>query len=265
MSTSRVLVSHPRSEARLRLICFPSAGSGASMFRQWGARLPNDVEVVGIHLPGREALIAEPLLDSIAELALAVRPAVEPYLNRPYAFFGHSMGAWIAFELARAFAFEGRALPVHFFASARRAPQIRDPRTAIHQLDDNDLVRTVVKLFGGIPAAVLAEPELMQLLLPILRADLTAVETYSYDPGPPLHAAISAFGGQSDEQISLSDLQGWGEQTREPFDVRLFPGGHFYLNEMSGEALCQVIGKCLKTALAMPDEKLEIGAKSSRF
>lgn len=223
------------------------------MYRAWGNYLPQDVEVVGIHLPGREALMGEPLRDSIDALASAVQAATETCLDRPFAFFGHSMGAWIAFELARTFEREGKRVPVHFFASGRRAPQILDPRTAIHQLADEDLVNATTKLFGGIPAAVLAEPELMELLLPVLRADLTAVETYRYLPGPPFRCPLSAFGGQSDSQVSLSDLERWGEQTQLSFDVQLFPGAHFYLNDTSGEALCRVIGKTLQNALTSPD------------
>ncbi len=250
MMSNRIFRPSPNPDARLNLVCLPSAGSGPSMYRAWGKRLPDDVDVIGVHLPGREALIAEPLQDSIESLAATVQPVIEPFLDRPFALFGHSMGAWIAFELTRTLVREGKPLPVHFFASGRRAPQIRDPRTAVHTLDDDELVQKVMSLFGGIPAAVLAEPELMELLLPVLRADLKAVETYHYEPGPMLPCPVTAFGGQADSQVSLLELEGWGEQTQQAFETLLFPGAHFYLNETSGEELCRAIGQRLRYVMA---------------
>lgn len=216
------------------------------MYRAWGQNLPETVDVLGVHLPGREALMGKTLLESIGALAAELQPVIETCIDRPYAFFGHSMGAWIAFELTRSLQRAGKPPPVHFFASGRRAPQILDPRSDLHTLPDDELVQTVMRLFGGIPAAVLAEPELMELLLPVLRADLTAVETYRYAPGPPLPCPISAFGGEEDHQVSLSDLEGWGQQTEHEFDIKQFPGGHFYLNDTSGDALLEVIGSRLE-------------------
>ncbi len=250
MATSRVLCAQPKPDAELRLICFPSAGSGASMFRTWGSFLPQFIEVIGLHLPGRESLMAEPLQDSIEALVAEVRPTVETYLDRPFALFGHSMGAWIAFELLRTLRREGKSMPVHFFASGRRAPQIDDPRSAIHQLPNDDLVQRVLGLFGGIPDAILAEPELLELLLPVLRADLKAVETYEYTPEPQLCCPITAFGGEQDGQVSLADLEGWREQTSRAFNLQRFPGAHFYLNGGSCEALCRTLDISLRNSLA---------------
>jgi medium-chain acyl-[acyl-carrier-protein] hydrolase len=151
------------------------------------------------------------------------------------------MGAWIAFELLRTLRREGRPMPVHFFASGRPAPQLQDQRSAAHLLADGDLVQAVARRFGGIPAAILAEPELLELLLPILRSDLKAVETYVYAPGPPLSCPITAFGGLEDSQVSLADLERWREQTSQTFNLRRFPGAHFYFNDGSSSALCRAI------------------------
>jgi medium-chain acyl-[acyl-carrier-protein] hydrolase len=213
------------------------------MYRTWGTQFPDTVEVIGVQLPGREALIADALQDSIAALVAAVRGSVEPFLDRPFAFFGHSMGAWIAFELTRALRRDGQRMPEHLFASGRRAPQIEASQTLLHKLADEDLVHTVMRLFGGIPDVVRAEPELMALLLPVLRADLKAIETYAYQPDSPLPCPISAFGGLDDHQVSSSDLKAWSEQTQRAFRVRTFPGSHFYLNESSQASLCQAIGR----------------------
>jgi medium-chain acyl-[acyl-carrier-protein] hydrolase len=207
------------------------------MFRSWGAALPPDIEVCALMLPGREALLRErPLIDleQIVEYTLA---AVRPYLDRPFALFGHSMGSWVAFELVRRLRNAGLPAPLHLLASGRRAPPVAVDDTLLHRLPDGELLEEIQRRYGGIPAAVLNEPELLALLLPALRADLTALETYRYRDEPPLECPISTYGGFADPQVPLRDLEAWRPLTAAAFAVRQFPGGHFYLQEEGRAAL----------------------------
>lgn len=218
----------PSPGAAVRLFCFPYAGGGASVFGTWAAALPAAVEVCPVQYPGRGSRIAEAPFRTIDSLARAALPALAPLLDRPFAFFGHSMGALVAFELARLLAAEGRS-PAQLFVSAHRAPQLPDPDEPLHQLPDAELVERLREL-NGTPPEVLAHAELLQLLLPLLRADFEACETYQYAPGAPLPCPISAFGGLRDPHVSREMLDAWGAQTSDGLTVRMFPGDHFFLN-----------------------------------
>ncbi len=222
-----ILRPHPRRRARLRLFCFPYAGGSASLFAPWADDLPDEIEVFPVQLPGRERRLREPLLTRMDALLAALLPAIHPYLDLPYALFGHSMGAVIAFELARQRALPG---PVHLFASARRAPQVPARKSAIHALPDAGFVAEL-RRFNSIPEAVLQNADLRQIFLPILRADFALYETYAYLAGPPLDCSISAFGGCEDVNVTRADLEGWREQTRAGFVLRMFAGDHFFLRD----------------------------------
>jgi medium-chain acyl-[acyl-carrier-protein] hydrolase len=161
--------------------------------------------------------------------------AFRPLLDRPFAFFGHSLGALISFELARQL--RPRYHPSHLFVSGRHAPQLPDPRPPIHQLPDATFVEMLQHRYQGIPKVVLQHAELMELLLPALRADLTIVETYTYTAGQPLDCPISAFGGFQDRNATRSQLAAWGEQTCCSFSLDMFPGDHFFLNDAPGPLL----------------------------
>ena len=211
------------------------------MYREWAFSFPKDVEVMGVQLPGRETRFSEPARDNLLELAEELEAGLGPYFDRPFAFFGHSLGAWIAFEVVRALRRQQQPLPAHLFVSARRAPQITERFPPLHGLTDQELIDTVQQRYGGIPAAVLADADLMQLLLPVLRADLKAAENYQYGDEAPMSLPISAFGGLADHQVLPSELDGWREQTRCDFDVKLFPGSHFYLNESSRLSLVDTV------------------------
>ena len=220
---------HPaRRQPRLQLICFPHAGGTAGTFRPWAARLPGDVELVAVEPPGRRGRLAERALASLADLVDAIEPVIAPLLDRPFAFFGHSMGAIVAFELVRRLRARGRPLPAVLLVSGARAPQIPRPEPGLRALPDVELVNELAAL-GGTSREILREPELMQMLLPSLRADLTAVETWRYAEGPPLEVPIFAFGGEGDVKVPREHLDAWAAQTRGECRVRQFPGGHFYL------------------------------------
>jgi medium-chain acyl-[acyl-carrier-protein] hydrolase len=219
----------PSSKTRLRLFCFPHAGSGASIFREWSAALPPAIEVCPVQLPGRESRWTEPPFTRLVSLVETLVIALRPLLDLPFAFFGHSMGAFISFELARQLRRENSENPAHLFVSGARAPQIPDPDPPIHQLPDSAFVEELRRL-NGMPDEVLQNAELMQVVLPTLRADVTMCETYVYSADEePLSCPISAYGGQEDRKVIYKDLAGWNAQTRNASTMQIFPGDHFFL------------------------------------
>jgi medium-chain acyl-[acyl-carrier-protein] hydrolase len=163
-----------------------------------------------------------PLVDALAE-------AIIPYLDKPFAFFGHSMGAKIAFELARRLRNAYGLEPIHLFASGCRAPHIQNPEPPTYNLPEPEFIEEL-RTLNGTPKEVLEHPELMSLLLPLLRADFEMVQTYEYIPDKPLSTPITVYGGLRDEDITREQLEGWSQHTTSPAAVRMFMGGHFFLN-----------------------------------
>lgn len=234
--------------AKVRLFCFPAAGGGTLAYRDWSRQLSSDVELRPVRLPGREMRINEARFQEALAAAGALASGLRPYLDRPFAFFGHSMGALLAFELARELRRRGGAMPFSLMVSGRRAPRIPLARDFFHTLPDSkfvDILRTYYA--GGTPEAVLQEEQLMALFLPTLRSDFAVTDAYAYSPEPPLDCPIYAFGGESESEFSEADLDAWREETTGSFRLELFPGGHFYLNESSQPALLRSIGEVLET------------------
>lgn len=227
--SSWIFRANPRPDAELRLICFPYAGGSAHIFKGWDAFLPTEIEVCAVQLPGRGQRITEPPIDTLSRLTPQLADALLPYMDRPFAFFGHSMGALISFELVRTLRRQGAPLPRHLFVSARHAPHLPSARTPIHHLPD---ARFMAELehYKGTPSAVLQNRELMELFLPALRADFTISERYAYVTEQPLAVPISALGGVQDELVTRASLAAWCEHTAGSFSSRLFPGDHFYLH-----------------------------------
>jgi surfactin synthase thioesterase subunit len=222
------VIFEPSAKTRLRLLCFPYAGVGASIFWGWAAALPPSIELCPIQLPGREGRWMEPPFTHFPSLIETLADVLKPLLTVPFAFFGHSMGAFISFELARQLRRSSGLSPVHLFLSAARAPHIPDLHPPIHQLGEAEFAKVLLRL-NIIPAQVLQNAELMRLVLPFLRADLTLCETYKYYPEPPLHCPISTYGGQQDSKVAYAHLAAWRIHTRRAFTCRLFPGNHFFL------------------------------------
>jgi medium-chain acyl-[acyl-carrier-protein] hydrolase len=198
------------------------------MYRGWAAHLPDEVEVVSVQLPGRENRFNEQPIESMERLVGQLVDGLAGYLTRPFALFGHSMGALIAFELIRRLRRSGVG-PVHLFASGCRAPHLPSRSPDWHTLPDHDLI-TKIEALGGIPPALLAERQLLDTILPTLRSDCTLSETYVCRPQPPLNCPVSAFGGLLDDEVFPEDVQGWSCHTTGPFRAHLLPGGHFFIN-----------------------------------
>lgn len=227
--------------AALRLFCFPYAGGAASVFRNWPQRFGDRVEICAVQLPGRENRLKEPRFTDLYALAERIAGEFAPLLPaKPFALFGHSMGALLAFEVARELRRRHLPMPVRLFASAASPPQIGDradpPR---HTLPDDALIAELRRL-GGTPDELLEHEELLRLLLPILRADFSVVDTYRYRHEEPLDVPLSAFGGTGDRGVPEERLEGWRLQTRAAFTARMFPGNHFFLHAQEGELTKEV-------------------------
>jgi medium-chain acyl-[acyl-carrier-protein] hydrolase len=232
-------IVHSKPHPRLRLFCFPYAGGGASIFRLWSKDLPEEVEVCPIYLPGRENRFLEPGFTDVHTLALALTDELLPYTDIPFALFGHSMGGLICYVWAcHMRKLHGRT-PTHIFLSAQRAPQLPPSHAPIHELPDAAFLDELFRL-GGTPAAVMQNKELMELMLPLLRADFTLYETYTYTPDEPFECPISAYYGEQDHLVSAEALAAWREHTRGPFTLTGIPGNHFFL-QSSQDLLLQAI------------------------
>jgi surfactin synthase thioesterase subunit len=225
---TRFLSVGVRPDARVRLFCFPYAGGGASQFHAWSRDLPPEIQVCPVLLPGREGRLAEPPFTSLPTLVEELARELSPVLNAPFALFGHSLGALIAFELARVLSRENRC-PAHLFLSSSRAPQLPRRLSPLSGLDDAGFLAAVQGRYEALPAVVLEDPQLLALFLPVLRADFLLFDTHAYTPGEPLNCPLTVLGGEQDPGVRAAELAGWQVQTRAAFRSRLFPGGHFYL------------------------------------
>lgn len=219
----------PISDARLRLFCFPYAGGGTQVFQRWHEDLPENVEVCSIQLPGRGTRICEPAFTSLLLLVQALAKELSTYLDKPFAFFGHSMGGLICFELAYQIADRYGLLPYQLFISGCPAPQLPSLGQPIHALPDTDFLEEL-RNYGATPEEVIRNDELMQLLLPLLRSDFSVCETYAYTERKPLQCPITVFGGFRDKTVESSSLEAWQCHTNSAFALHMFPGDHFFLH-----------------------------------
>ena len=222
-------------QARLNLICFPFAGGGAQLFNRWHAAF-NDVQICAVQYPGRGSRVRERAFTNCAALVDAFVPHLLPFLNKPFAMFGHSMGAIIAFDVARRLHHQYGLQPERLFVSGRRAPQVPSQEPPTYNLTDDEFTEELRRL-NGTPPEVLEHPELMQLMLEILRADFTLTETYAYSPGPPLRCPFSVFGGLRDEEVPREHLEAWCELTSGGCSLRMFEGDHFFIQTNEANVL----------------------------
>lgn len=217
------------SKAKLRLFCLPYAGGGTNIFRAWPANLPSQIEVCPVQLPGRGNRIKETGYTNLKTLTKAVAEGIQPFLNKPFAFFGHSMGATIAFELTRKLRTMVNLQPVHLFVSGRMAPQIHRSTEVTYDLLEAEFIEKVREI-NGTPKEVLEHTELMEMMTPLLRADFEAVETYTYVAEAPLDCPITVLGGLQDLEVPRESLEAWSQQTTAASSLRILPGDHFFVN-----------------------------------
>jgi medium-chain acyl-[acyl-carrier-protein] hydrolase len=199
------------------------------LFRPWADFLPAEIELCPIQLPGRESRLSERPISGVPAIVEALAPALRPYVDKPFAFFGHSLGTLICFELARILRKQGLPGPITLVVAGHRAPQLPDLNPQLHQLPQPAFIQELRRL-GGTSEAVLEDPDLMELVMPMLRADFTASETYTYIAEPPLVCPIIVCGGAQDKEVSREELDAWRIHTQGAFIVRMFPGDHFFLN-----------------------------------
>lgn len=229
MSSPFVDPAAGRPEARLRLFCQPYAGGGVAVYRDWPAAMPDGVEVIPVRLAGREARLREPAATAMTPLADAVWAGIAPLTDRPFAFFGHSMGAALSWELTRR-AIAAGLPPVRLFVSARRAPGRPAPHPPMFALPEPTLVAEVERLYGPFPEALRARPALLRTFLPTLRADMQVIDTWQA-PTDPVALPITVYGGAGDATVSQADLDAWHDRSTADVRVHLLPGTHFHVRE----------------------------------
>lgn len=227
MITPWLSCARPNKNANCRVFCFPYAGGGDHVYRNWVDQLPDTVEMYSVQLPGRGSRLLEKPFTSLVELSKSLAVAIPSYFDRPFIFFGHSMGAMVSFELARQLRRDGLE-PMHIFASGCHAPQIPDSNV-LHDLPESELIKELHRL-NGTPKEVLENSELLSIILPALRADCMMTETYVYRSEPPLNCPITVFGGLGDPLVKREELEAWREQTSSSFSLRMLQGDHFFLH-----------------------------------
>jgi medium-chain acyl-[acyl-carrier-protein] hydrolase len=232
----------PRPECAVRVFCFHHAGAGAASYRPWALAMPDFVEVCALQLPGHGHRWAERPLDDMPSIVSEAVAAMVPVLDKPYAMFGHSMGATVGAEVAAALARGAWPLPFHLFVSGRRPPHVDDGRSPIGHLDQDTFLQEISRRYAPIPREILAEPSLLELLLPALRADIRALESYRPQlPDAPLPIPVTAMGGEADESAPARHLDAWREFTSASFRRLSYPGGHFYVEERRHAIIADVV------------------------
>jgi medium-chain acyl-[acyl-carrier-protein] hydrolase len=229
----------PNPDAEFRLFCLPYAGGGASVYRGWQPLAPERIQVCPVELPGRGVRLRETPYVRLHPLVRALVTALEPFVDRPFALFGHSMGGLVGFELARALRERGQPQPAHVFVSATAAPGTPPTRPSIHDAPDAEIKRRL-RTLNGTPQELLDNEELMELMLPTLRADFSVLETYEYREAPPLSVPITVFGGVADPVVPQEALRGWQRQSSKGARLRMFPGDHFFPHTSTPELVAAI-------------------------
>jgi surfactin synthase thioesterase subunit len=238
---------------RVKLFCLPHAGGTAALFRSWRNALPLDVELCAIQLPGRLSHFKTPAFNRMGPLADALTQVISADAGtQPFALFGHCNGALLAYEVAQRLCARGQT-PVHLFVACSRAPHLPDPHSPVHQLPDGALV-AALRAMGGTPPEVLDNPGMLRVLLPLLRADFEAAETYRHVSEPLLPFDVTAMGGQRDDLVSRGELESWGALFSGRLTTQLFPGGHFLLDTAESLVIATIAA-----ALASPEAAEAVG------
>lgn len=239
------LCPSPNPQARVRLFCFPYAGGGTAVFHAWPPQLP-DAELWLVNLPGRGTRLAEAPYSDMTQLVRMLARAFGPHARGRFAFYGHSLGARLAFELARSLRRQMLPQPRLLLLGACPAPQLPPVNRPIHALPRAALL-TELRRRNGLPAEVAAHPELLDLLLPVVRTDLQLFETAVYAPELPLDVPLHLFAGTRDPLVSADQLAAWQAQTTWPLHTTLFEADHFFINSET-EKLTTAVGRSLAMA-----------------
>lgn len=231
----------------VRLVTFPPAGAGAGWFGSWRRALPDWVELWSVCLPGRESRLSEHSLRSLREIVDGVTPALRLLQDVPVALLGHSMGAMVSWESARTLAAAGDPLPIHLFVSSHRAPVLPRSEGGEFALDDRALVEVVEQRYGGFPQRIVEYPEVLEMALTALRADLEALERHTVVPAAPLPIATTVLGATNDPAVPVEDLAPWSVETSGSFVIRTFEGDHRYLAAAPPDAVGVVVQRLRNT------------------
>lgn len=243
----------------MRLVCFPHAGGSASFFFPMVRPLAPTVEVIAVQYPGRQDRRHEPNIDNIPELAERSFAALRPFADKPLALFGHSMGAVLAYEVALRMREAGLPWPVRLFASGRRAPsRYRDER--VHLQPEQQIIAEL-QLLSGTNASILADPEILEMIMPAVRSDYRAIETYRHTPDRRLDRPITVLTGDADPRVSMEEAKAWAEHSDGPIDLHVLPGGHFFLVDQS-EQVIALLRKELSRVAAGPAGEAPAGTNA---
>lgn len=235
------MMPYDNHNSTIRIFCFPYAGGSSAIFRGWQNYLPPGIELFPVEYPGHGSRFREKLAVSLQTLVREMADYLNGQVRGPFAFFGHSMGALVAFELSRYLRRKGMPTPDKLLVSANSAPQIYRRLPATYHLPEEEFINRLASL-NGTPKEVINDRELLSLLLPILRADFRICETYHYQNEPPLDIPIVGFGGMHDSDVTATEINAWAQQTSHKFDLHLLPGDHFFIQSNRGQLL-QMIAK----------------------
>ena len=234
---------HPRPDAAVRLVCFPHAGGSASFYFPVSKALESVADVLAVQYPGRQDRLTEPCFDTVEAMADAVTEALMPWTDRPLALFGHSMGASLAYEVA--YRLEARSvMPVALFASGRRAPSTHRDET-VHLRDDDGLIAEI-RALSGTNSQVLQDEEVLRMVMPAIRNDYKAAETYRWRPTDPIQAPIHVHIGEDDPKVDANEARAWERHTSGRFSLTSHPGGHFYLNARAAQVIAARLSQELR-------------------
>lgn len=237
-----ILCPQKQPDAKLRLFCFPFTGGGESIFYNWPKYFPDDIEVITIRLPGRESRINEKPYRKMVKLVGDLADGILPLFDKPFLFFGHSMGAHISFYLARHLRKKNMPHPSYIFASGARAPHLQatDSETLNYKMDDNEFIGKLNEQ-GSIPKEIYRNRKILEFVLPVLRADMEILNTTKYTEEAPLDCSISSFGGVYDNKVSRDDSEAWKKHTCGDFRLSMFPGKNLFLNTQQRHVIDAII------------------------
>ncbi|PWT88387.1 MAG: putative thioesterase [Acidobacteria bacterium] len=239
-----------RQTPSLRLFCLPYAGGSTVVFHKWHKYVSSDVEIYPVQLPGHGMRLREVAFTSMDALVESTLNGLLPFFfDCPFALFGHSMGALLAFELGRLLRARHNLEPEKLIVSGRRAPQLADNESPVYKLPENEFILQLHRL-NGTPHEILSNREMLELVLPILRADFEVVQTYTYRAGEKLSCPIKAFGGLREETVSESDLMLWADHTIGAFSLSMIRGDHFFIHQSQQEFMA-VVANDLSETVAM--------------